>query len=155
MLMDCTDRLDHKGYHRLSVTREDTLARWDCTVETKEDDWVEGDAIVAYQCDGAGNVTEELKLKLGDVVYLSGSRKLTPAEIGKIVIFAAQPEVDHIWLTLVLPRGIRVFRMWALALGVLARISSINFRFQGLTCGFFECIPENRAPTAPHVGDRP
>eukprot|EP00964_Phaeocystis_antarctica_P035213 scaffold20093_cov63-Phaeocystis_antarctica.AAC.1 len=40
-------------------------------------------------------------------------------------------------------------------LGVLARISSINFRFQGLTCGFFECIPENRAPTAPHVGDRP
>ena len=40
-------------------------------------------------------------------------------------------------------------------LGVLARIPSINFRFQGLTCGFFECIPENRAPTAPHVGDRP
>ena len=38
--MDCTDRLCPKGYHRLSVTREDTLARWDCTVETKEDDWV-------------------------------------------------------------------------------------------------------------------
>ena len=43
----------------------------------------------------------------------------------------------------------------ASCLGVVARIPSINFRFQGLTCGFFECIPENRAPTAPHVGDRP
>lgn len=98
MLMDCTDRLDPKGYHRLSVTREDTLARWDCTVETKEDDWVEGDAIMAYQRDGNGAVTQELRLKLGDVVYLSGSRKGRPAEIGKIVMFAAQPEVDHIWL---------------------------------------------------------
>ena len=94
--MDCTDRLCPKGYHRLSVTREDTLARWDCTVETKEDDWVEGDAIIAYQRDGNGAVTQELRLKLGDVVYLSGSRKGRPAEIGKIVMFAAQPEVDHI-----------------------------------------------------------
>ena len=33
-------------------------------------------------------------------------------------------------------------------------IPSINFRFQGLTCGFFECILENRATTAPHVGGR-
>ena len=31
------------------------------------------------------------------------------------------------------------FQNVASCLGVLARIPSINFRFQGLTCGFFEC----------------
>ena len=35
----------------------------------------------------------------------------------------------------------------ASCLGVLARIPSINFRFQGLTCVFSSGIPENRAPT--------
>ena len=104
-LMDCMNqpgfpcsRLDPKGYHRLSVKRPDTLARWDCTPRRMEDDWVEGDAIQAYQLDSAGVEYSTLKLKLGDAVYLSGTRKGQPAEIGKIVMFMAQSDVEHIWL---------------------------------------------------------
>ena len=95
--MDGKPRLDHKGYHATSVTRPNTEARWDCTPTKADDDWLEGNAVVAHQTVAGGGLVE-LKLKVGDDVYLSGAQKGYPTEIGKIVMFFAAPGDGHIWM---------------------------------------------------------
>jgi hypothetical protein len=95
--MDGKPRLDPKGYHATPAPRPDTEARWDCTTTKADDDWLEGKAIVAHQTVAGGGLVE-LKLKVGDDVYLSGAKKGYPAEIGKIVMFFAAPGDDHIWM---------------------------------------------------------
>ena len=95
--MDGKPRLDHKGYHATSVTRPNTEARWDSTPTKADDDWLEGNAVVAHQTVAGGGLVE-LKLKVGDDVYLSGAQKGYPTEIGKIVMFFAAPGDDHSWM---------------------------------------------------------
>ena len=51
--------------------------------------------------------------------------------------------------------GESIFRVWPSPLSVLAR-NPIKFgHFQPFLCGFFDCIPENRDPTVPHLARNP
>ena len=100
MADDWRKRLTDRGYHALPAKREDTNARWDCEVRVKDGKNV-GDAIVAYghaYADNTDASVPELKLKVGDACYMSGSPKGSPTEIGQIVGFHTEPGDDHIWV---------------------------------------------------------
>lgn len=94
MPTDWAGRLDSRGYHRVTVTREDTAAEWFGATRKAEDDWVEGDAIKAYDATGETS----LVLRVGDAVYMSGPRKGAPAEIALIESLYSAPGDDHIWV---------------------------------------------------------
>ena len=80
-------RLDAKGYHLTSIKRGDTAAKWNCEpTEPDDEGFRDGDCIIAYD---PTNPEVALELRVGDVAYLTGTRKGQPAEIGMIVGFYA------------------------------------------------------------------
>ena len=93
MATDWLARLDARGYHSTRVARDDTAAKWFGETRTAEDDWVEGDAITAYDAKGEAS----LIVRVGDSVYMSGPRMGLPAEIARIESFFSAPGDDHIW----------------------------------------------------------
>ena len=87
--MDHAARLDDDGYHSLSVSKtSNPVAKFVGDTRTVHDDdggtWLEGDAIVVY--DPEQEEQAQLQLKVGDAVYLTGTRKGNAAEIVRISI---------------------------------------------------------------------
>ena len=92
--IDWAARLDARGYHITSVSRHDTAARFDGPVRVADDGWVEGDAVIAFDPE---QPDVQLRIQVGDPVYMSGSRRGQPAEIARIDSFFAKAEDGDIW----------------------------------------------------------
>ena len=48
MAYDWGARLDGRGYHRTSIVRPDTDARWTGAISVADDGWVDGKSIQVY-----------------------------------------------------------------------------------------------------------
>ena len=92
MAFDWAARLDERGYHLTPTTRPDTAWRWDGPVEVAEDGYTDGAAIVIW------HEAVEVKVEVGGVYYLTGTRKGRPAEIALITDICEKPRMNTVWL---------------------------------------------------------
>ena len=94
MPIDWSARLDGRGYHATSVSRHATESRFDGPVRVAKDGWVEGDEIIAFD---PMQPSVQLRIKVGDAVYMSSTRRGQPAEIARIESFFAKGVGGDIW----------------------------------------------------------
>ena len=94
MPIDWSARLDGRGYHATSVSRHATESRFDGPVRVAKDGWVEGDEIIAFD---PMQPSVQLRIKVGDAVYMSSTRRGQPAEIARIESFFAKSVGGDIW----------------------------------------------------------
>jgi len=97
VLTSWADRLDARGYHRVSITRPNVTCRWDGETTTSTENgrtWVDGKAVIAFD---PANEEQHMKLCVGDACYLKGQAKGKPAEIVQIVDMFADDKGDF-WL---------------------------------------------------------
>ena len=94
------DRLDPRGKHLTRRAKRDLDVKWDSPHATGEDGWVDGESV---RVNDAQNKKCQLKLSVGDAVYMTASESNDYAELA-LVIDLFQDKQDGFWM------GIKYFQ---------------------------------------------
>ena len=93
-MTDWAARLDDRGYHILPAKRSNPVAKWDGETRSVPEGgktWTEGDAIIIFDPE---NEQVQLRVEIGNAVYLNGGRKGKAAEIVRVNTIFSESDED-------------------------------------------------------------